>query len=82
MTATATLFRSFSLTESKAIASIDLRNLPMVDISYQSNSDKVYTYKATEDFGDLLTETISGTVDGGLGSMVSRATVAGDLTLV
>jgi hypothetical protein len=82
MTATATLNRSFSPAESSAIAYIDLRNLPMVEISYQSNPDKVYTYKATEDFGDLLTETISGTVDGGLGSMVNRAIRAGDLTLV
>jgi hypothetical protein len=82
MTATVTLLRSFSLTESSAIASIDLRNLPMVEISYQSNTDKIYTYKATEDFGDLLTETISGTVDGGLGSMVSRAARAGDLSLI
>jgi hypothetical protein len=82
MTATATLNRSFSPAESSAIAYIDLQNLPMVEISYQSNPDKVYTYKATEDFGDLLTETISGIVDGGLGSMVSRASRAGDLTLV
>ena len=82
MTATVTLLRSFSLTESSAIASIDLRNLPMVEISYQSNSDKVYTYKATEDFGDLLTETLSDVVDGGLGSMINRAIRAGDLTLV
>jgi hypothetical protein len=82
MTATATLNRSFSPAESSAIAYIDLRNLPMVEISYQSNPDKVYTYNCTEDFGDLLTETISGTVDGGLGSMVNRAIRAGDLTLV
>jgi hypothetical protein len=82
MTATATLNRSFSLTESSAIASIDLGNLPMVDISYQSNPDKIYAYKATEDFGDLLTETISGTVDGGLGSMIQNAIRAGDLTKV
>jgi hypothetical protein len=82
MTATATLNRSFSPAESSAIAYIDLQNLPMVEISYQSNPDKSYIYKATEDFGDLLTETISGTVDGGLGSMVNRAIRAGDLTLV
>jgi hypothetical protein len=82
MTATATLNRSFSPAESSAIAYIDLQNLPMVEISYQSNPDKVYTYKATEDFGDLLTETIDGTVDGGLGSMVNSAIRAGDLTLV
>jgi len=82
MTATATLNRSFSPAESSAIAYIDLRNLPMVEISYQSNPDKVYTYKATEDFGDLLTETINGIVDGGLGSMVNSAIKAGDLQLV
>jgi hypothetical protein len=81
MTATATLNRSFSLTESSAIASIDLQNLPMVDIVYQSNIAKVYTFQSTPDFSDLLVDLISTEdLEGqSVGRMISLARSGGEL---
>lgn len=78
---TATLSRTFTVSESSAINTLNLATLPMVQISYQSNPDNVYTYEAAADFSDLLVEMISTQDLGGqsVGSTISRAIRAGDL---
>jgi len=78
---TATLSRTFTVSESSAINTLNLATLPMVQISYQSNPDKVYTYEAAPDFSDLLVEMIStDDLEGqSVGSTVARAIRAGDL---
>lgn len=54
----------------------------MVNVSWHGNPDKVYTYQSNQDFVDILSEFISGIVDGGLNAMIQKAIRAGDLTLV
>ena len=80
----ATLNRTFTVSESSAINTLNLATLPMVQISYQSNPDKVYTYESAADFSDLLVEMISTQdLEGqSVGSTISRAIRAGDLKQV
>jgi hypothetical protein len=84
MTATATLNRTFTETESSAVNTLNLSNLPMVQISFRSNPEKVYTFESTADFSDLLVDLISTEdLEGqSVGRMISGARAAGDLKLV
>jgi hypothetical protein len=81
MTATATLSRTLTTEESSAIASVDLTNLPNVQISYHSNPNNVYTYEASEDYASDLVDVIADAdlLGRSLGTFISEGRRSGDL---
>jgi len=79
MTATATLFRNFTTEDSSAIASVSLENAPQVDIAFQSNPEKVYTFAASESVIEELESFLNADEIQGLGSFVAVARRLGGL---
>lgn len=72
------LFRTFTVQESSAIASIQVEDNQAL-IAYQSNPEKVYTFDATDTFvGELVTILDSDPIQG-LGSLVATARRTGNL---
>jgi hypothetical protein len=75
--------RTFTQSQSSAIAAVNLTQLPMVEIAYQTNPDKTYTYSATDSFGQELVQFIGNDqLPGSLGSLITTAVRNGNLAEV
>jgi hypothetical protein len=75
--------RTFTESQSSAIATVNATQLPMVEIAYHTNPDKTYTYSATDSFGSELVQFIGGEqLPGSLGSLIATAVRNGNLTQV
>jgi hypothetical protein len=75
--------RTFTEAQSSAIATVNATQLPMVEIAYQTNPSKTYTYSATDSFGQELVQFIGGEqLPGSLGSLIATAVRNGKLTQV
>lgn len=79
MTATATLSRNFSTEDSSAIAFVSIENAPQVNIAFQSNPEKVYTYSAAESVIEEFESFLNDSDVQGLGSFVAAARRSGGL---
>lgn len=75
--------RTFTQSQSSAIAALNLTQLPMVEIAYQTNPAKTYTYSATDSFGQELVQFIGNDqLPGSLGSLITTAVRNGKLSEV
>ena len=75
--------RTFTEAQSSAVANINATQLPMVEIAYQTNPSKTYTYSATDSFGSELVQFIGGEqLPSSLGSLIAKAVRNGNLTQV
>jgi hypothetical protein len=75
--------RTFTESQSSAIATVNATQLPMVEIAYQTNPEKTYTYSATDSFGSELVQFIGGEqLPSSLGSLIAKAVRNGNLTQV
>jgi len=72
------LFRTFTVAESSAIASIMIEDGQAM-IAYQSNPEKVYTFEATVTFIVELVTILDADPIQGLGSFVATARRTGNL---
>lgn len=71
--------RNFNLEESSAIAFVSLENAPQVDIAFQSNPAKVYSFQGSESVIEELEGFINTSEVQGLGSFVAVARRLGEL---
>lgn len=78
MTTSTAMFRTFTVEESTAIASIQVEDNQAM-IVYQSNPDNVYTFTASDSFVEELESVLSHDPIQGLGSLVASARKTGDL---
>ena len=75
--------RTFTEAQSSAIATVNATQLPMVEIAYQTNPSKTYTFSATDSFGQELVQFIGGEqLPGSLGQLISSAVRSGKLSEV
>ena len=78
MTTATALFRSFTVAESSAIASVQVEDNQAL-ISFQSNPEKVYSFDASDRFVEELESVLNQDPIQGLGSLVASARKTGDL---
>jgi hypothetical protein len=78
MTTATAIFRTFTVAESEAIASVQVEDNQAM-IAFQSNPEKVYTYNCTDSFVEELDSLLSQDPVQGLGSFVAAARKTGDL---
>lgn len=71
--------RTFLPINSSAIAYVDIENAPQVQIAFQSNPQKVYTFQGSESVVDELQSILNAEEVQGLGSLVAAARRSGDL---
>ena len=78
MTNATAIFRTFTVAESSAIASVQVETNQCL-ISFQSNPEKVYTFDASDSFVEELESVLNQELIQGLGSLVASARMTGDL---
>ena len=72
------IFRTFTLAESSAIASVRVED-NQVMISFQSNPDRVYTFDAADGFVDQLETILNSDPMPSLGAFIDRSRKSGAL---
>lgn len=79
MTVLAPLTRQFTPEQSSAIAAIMVDG-PCVQVCYQSNPERVYSFTASTDFAGRLASVLMHPLDCSIGRMIATARQQGDLT--
>jgi hypothetical protein len=72
------IFRTFTLAESEAIASVLVEDNQAV-ISFQSNPDRFYTFDATDGFVDQLETILNADPMPSMGGFIDRSRKSGAL---
>ncbi len=79
----APIYRTFTVDESSAIHNIEI-DQDLVEIIFQSNTEKAYAFKATSRYVVFLTEIIKSPdlLGFSLGSVIAKARKVGDLQII